>query len=117
RLRPDGAGMPAARARAVAALAAAVANGTVVLDAATPTEETAARLLAIPGVGPWTASYVALRALGDPDAFPASDLGLRKGWANGDGPASAAALEAAAERWRPWRGYAAMLLWKEGAIR
>jgi AraC family transcriptional regulator of adaptative response / DNA-3-methyladenine glycosylase II len=115
RLRPERASMPAARTRAVAALAAAVEAGTIVLDAGGPAEETTARLRALPGIGPWTASYVALRGLGDPDAFPASDLGLRKGWGNGDGLASVATLEAAAEPWRPWRGYAAMLLWKEGA--
>ncbi len=64
----------------------------------------------IPGIGPWTAQYVALRALGDPDAFPAGDLVLRKG-AGGGTTMSAAGLEALAEAWRPWRGYAAMYLW------
>lgn len=117
RLRPDGAGMPAVKAGAVAALAAAVASGHLVLDGTAPPDETERRLLAIRGIGPWTTSYVALRALGDPDAFPAGDLGLRKGWGNGAGLPSARDLEAAAESWRPWRGHAAMLLWKEGATR
>ena len=68
-------------------------------------------LLAIPGIGPWTASYVALRALGDRDAFPVGDLGLRRA-ANALGlPDDPAGLAAHAERWRPWRACAAHLLW------
>jgi AraC family transcriptional regulator of adaptative response / DNA-3-methyladenine glycosylase II len=73
------------------------------------------RLCAIPGVGPWTAHYVAMRALGEPDAFPASDLGLRRALAaNGRMPGERALL-AAAEPWRPWRAYAAVLIWLTGA--
>ena len=67
-------------------------------------------LCAIRGIGPWTAEYIALRALGEPDAFPAGDLGLRKALGNG-APASEKAVAAASEAWRPWRGYAAMYLW------
>jgi AraC family transcriptional regulator of adaptative response / DNA-3-methyladenine glycosylase II len=99
-------GMPAARARAVQALARAVTSGLRMVrggDAA----ETGAALTALPGIGPWTAEYVAMRALGWPDAFPASDLGLR----NAMGGSSTKDLTAAAERWRPWRAYAAQHLW------
>lgn len=106
-----GIGLPAARARAIASLAEAVAKEQLVLAPHSDTERTCAGLLALPGVGPWTAAYVALRALGDPDAFPASDLGLRRGLADGGSPPSAAQLEAWAEAWRPWRGYAALALW------
>ena len=69
------------------------------------------RLLAIKGIGPWTVEYVAMRALGDPDAFPASDLGLRKA-VSSEQPVSAADLEAMAANWRPVRAYAAILLWR-----
>ena len=71
-------------------------------------------LTAIPGIGPWTAEYIAMRALRDPDAFPAGDLGLRKAAANG-APINARELGAMAETWRPWRAYAAMLLWQDSA--
>ena len=67
-------------------------------------------LLALPGIGPWTAELVLLRALGEPDAFPAGDLGLRRALG-----CDARALERRAERWRPWRAYAAMLLWTTAA--
>jgi AraC family transcriptional regulator of adaptative response / DNA-3-methyladenine glycosylase II len=68
-------------------------------------------LLALPGVGPWTAEYVALRALGEPDAFPASDLGLRRALGSAGQPLGAQALEERARGWQPWRSYAAVLLW------
>ncbi|SEJ25103.1 AlkA N-terminal domain-containing protein [Demequina mangrovi] len=98
--------MPRARWRAVSGAARAMLDGD--LDLGPGADRAGARraLLAIPGIGPWTAEYVALRALGDPDAFPNGDLVLRK--ATGlDGPA----LERAAEAWRPWRAYAALHLW------
>jgi len=104
-------GLPARRAQALRALAHASAAGR--LDFGAP-ERLRAELLTLPGVGPWTAEYIALRGAGDPDAFPASDLGLRKalGLALGGPPVSECALAARAEAWRPWRGYAAMLLWR-----
>jgi len=69
-------------------------------------------MTALPGIGPWTAHYVALRGLLEPDAFPAGDLGLRKALApRGAAPLAEGALLARAERWRPWRGYAAIHLW------
>ncbi|HBM87763.1 MAG TPA: hypothetical protein DD437_04385, partial [Rhodobiaceae bacterium] len=68
-------------------------------------------LTSLKGIGEWTASYVALRALGDPDAFPSGDLGLQKAAALNSEKLSAKALSATAENWRPWRGYAALHLW------
>src|SRR5262245_19237704 len=104
-------GMPRARAEALRALAHAVASGALALDGALAPEDAVRGLEALPGVGPWTAQYVALRALGAPDAFPASDLGLRRALAVNGAPLPARALERRAEAWRPWRGYAAVLLW------
>jgi AraC family transcriptional regulator of adaptative response / DNA-3-methyladenine glycosylase II len=104
-------GVPRARAGALAALAQAVASGDLDLDGGLTPELALERLEALPGIGPWTAQYVALRALGVPDAFPASDLGLRRALGRPGHPLSTAALAQRAERWRPWRGYAAMLLW------
>src|SRR5439155_24042708 len=77
-----------------------------------PVEEVVAALAALPGIGDWTAQYVALRALGEPDAFPAADLVLRRLAAAGGTPLTWCALEARAEAWRPWRGYAVLHLWR-----
>jgi DNA-3-methyladenine glycosylase II len=93
-------GMPAARERALRALAAAVAGG-LRLDPPLDLAATRAALLELPGFGPWTVEYVAMRALRDPDAWPGTDLWLKR-----------AAGAADAERWRPWRAYAAMVLWQ-----
>ncbi len=108
----QGIGLPRARAAAVSALAAAVAAEPALLHPWGELEATAQRLAALPGIGPWTAQYIALRALREPDAFPASDLGLLRAAAGPDGVRpSPAALLARAEAWRPWRAYAAMHLW------
>lgn len=107
-------GMPGARARALMALGRAVAEGGLSLDRFGDTAQALERLRELPGVGEWTAQYVAMRVLGWPDAFPASDLGLRKAL----GGVTAREAEARAERWRPWRSYAALHLWtslSEGA--
>jgi len=104
-------GMPRTRAATLRALAAAVARGEPVLDASHGAEAVVERLCAIPGIGAWTAQYIAMRALSEPDAFPAGDLGVRKALANGSGLLSAAAVERLAEPWRPWRAYAVMHLW------
>lgn len=105
-------GMPGARVDTLRAAAAAVLAGEVVLDASVATAEVAAALLGIRGVGAWTAQYVALRALGDPDAFPVGDAGLRAA-ARGLGLATdERSLAARAERWRPWRAYATVHLWR-----
>ncbi len=103
--------MPAARRDALRDLARALASGEVVLDPGADRVEVERGLLAIHGIGPWTASYVAMRALGDPDAFLPTDLGVRRaisGLGHASDPASIAAL---AERWRPYRAYATQHLW------
>ncbi len=102
-------GLPASRASALRDFAAAVASGELRLDA--DPADVRQRLLAIKGIGPWTVEYIAMRALGDRDAFPASDLGLRKAIDRAQ-PPSAAELEVMAEAWRPVRAYAAILLWR-----
>ena len=104
-----GLGLTSARAHALEALARAVADGR--LDLRAPADEVTAGLAALPGIGDWTAQYVALRALGEPDAFPAGDLVLRRAAAGGGAPLTARALAARAEGWRPWRGYAVLHLW------
>jgi AraC family transcriptional regulator of adaptative response / DNA-3-methyladenine glycosylase II len=103
-------GMPAARARALRALAVAVAGG-LAIDERQDRESLRAALLELPGIGPWTVEYIAMRALRDPDAFPASDLVLRSAL----GGISAAQAQRRAEAWRPWRAYAAMHLWAAAA--
>jgi AraC family transcriptional regulator of adaptative response / DNA-3-methyladenine glycosylase II len=108
-------GLPRARAAAISALARAVADGDVVLDGTRDPEETQAKLEALPGIGPWTVQVIAMRALREPDAYPAGDLGLRRALGRGGVPASESQVAAAAAGWRPWRAYAAMLLWTEEA--
>jgi AraC family transcriptional regulator of adaptative response / DNA-3-methyladenine glycosylase II len=103
--------MPAARREALCNLARGLTGGGIDLDPGSDREEAGRRLLALRRVGPWTASYVAMRALGDPDAFLPSDLGVRRavaGFGGGSDPASVTAL---ARRWRPWRAYATQHLW------
>jgi AraC family transcriptional regulator, regulatory protein of adaptative response / DNA-3-methyladenine glycosylase II len=112
----DGIGLTRTRARAVGAFAAAVAADRVPLDASVPLDELVGAIAGVPGVGPWTAQYVALR-MGQPDALPASDLGLRRALADPvAGPAlpSAADVSARACAWRPWRALAAVHLWTSG---
>ncbi|GAA2682966.1 DNA-3-methyladenine glycosylase 2 family protein [Actinoplanes palleronii] len=110
---PDSAfGMPAARRATIRALATAVADHRIDLEPTADRTETTARLLELPGIGPWTAGYVAMRAIGDPDVFLATDLAARRGAAALDLPDSAKALAAHAERWRPWRSYALVRLWR-----
>jgi AraC family transcriptional regulator of adaptative response / DNA-3-methyladenine glycosylase II len=104
-------GIMRARADAIRTLAREVVSGRVHFR----TEQTLAAfeesLVALPGIGPWTAHYVAMRALGQPDAFPAADLILRRAAGRGE-PLSTRAVEAISEAWRPWRAYAVMLLWR-----
>jgi AraC family transcriptional regulator of adaptative response / DNA-3-methyladenine glycosylase II len=100
-------GIPGARRLCLAAVARAAASGSLPLDGAASLDDAVARLTALPGVGPWTAQYVAMRALGEPDAFPAGDLVLKRETGLGE-----AELERRAEAWRPWRAYAAMALWR-----
>src|SRR6266536_1348511 len=107
----DGTGLTRGRAEAVRTLARAVAKGEIELDRGADRARTARALLALPGVGPWTVAYVAMRALGDPDAFPVTDLGLRRALEAHGLPGDPAAVTARAERWRPWRAYAVLHLW------
>ncbi len=101
-LDPDSLPMPRARGRALVTLAAALAEG---LDPSAQRDE----LLALPGIGPWTADYVAMRC-GNPDVLLETDLGVRRGLRALDGPED---LAGHAERWRPWRSYAVQHLWSQ----
>jgi AraC family transcriptional regulator, regulatory protein of adaptative response / DNA-3-methyladenine glycosylase II len=101
-------GMPGARARTVVALARAVADERVVLAPNADVAATLEQLRALPGVGEWTAQYIAMRALSWPDAFPHTDLGVMKAL----GETEARRVLAAGEAWRPWRAYAVMHLWQ-----
>lgn len=106
-LDPASLRMPRARARALVGLCAALERGDVRLDRSSDRAETRAAMLALPGIGPWTADYVAMRALGDPDVFLPTDLGVRDA-------ARALAVEDVTSRsdaWRPWRSYALLRLW------
>ncbi len=104
-------GAPESRKRCLREVARFFAENTEALNGSLPLEETAARLAALPGIGPWSAQYIALRGLGDPDAFPQSDLVLRRALEGMDLPAERAARTQALDSWRPWRGYAATYLW------
>jgi AraC family transcriptional regulator of adaptative response / DNA-3-methyladenine glycosylase II len=103
--------MPESRNRTFAALVAALSSGQLSLDPRSDTEEAVASLGRIRGIGPWTTAIIAMRALGDPDAFPASDLGVRRGAEALGLPADPRSLAAHGEAWRPWRAYAAQHLW------
>jgi len=110
---PDEAlGMPAARRRTVRALAEAVASGELHLDGGADRAETEEALLRLPGVGPWTASLIVMRALSDPDVFLPTDLGVRRGAAALGLPDDPTTLDNHARRWRPWRSYAVLRLWR-----
>jgi AraC family transcriptional regulator of adaptative response / DNA-3-methyladenine glycosylase II len=107
----DGLGITGSRIASIRALATAVAKGEISLDRGVDRTETRARLLALPGIGPWTADYLALRAFGDPDAFPVGDLILRRQAVALGLPEKERELTEHAERWRPWRAYASLHLW------
>ncbi|HXQ46120.1 MAG TPA: AlkA N-terminal domain-containing protein [Caulobacteraceae bacterium] len=108
--------MPRARSKALEALASAAAGDPGLFSPRGELNDAIERLRALPGVGEWTAQYIAMRQLREPDAFPAADIGLMRAMADADGARpSAAALLARAERWRPWRAYAAQHLWSADA--
>lgn len=111
-----GVGLTSARVATLRALGAAVAAEPHLLRARETLDETVAALCDLPGLGPWTAQYVAMRALREPDAFPASDLGLLRAMATRAGRPTPAALAKRAEAWRPWRAYAALRLWTQGSV-
>lgn len=103
--------MPAARRQSIAALARSVASGALDLGPGADWYLARSVLATLPGAGPWTIELIAMRGLGDPDAFTPTDLGVRQAAAALDLPASPAALTGRAERWRPWRAYAVQYLW------
>ncbi|MCP4545206.1 MAG: DNA-3-methyladenine glycosylase 2 family protein [bacterium] len=108
-----GLGMPSARAETIRRFARAVYDGEPILETAPDLPTAIARLTSLPGIGDWTAQYIAMRALREPDAFPAGDLGLRKALVgNDDKLPTGTTLRKRSEIWRPWRAYAAMLLWR-----
>jgi AraC family transcriptional regulator, regulatory protein of adaptative response / DNA-3-methyladenine glycosylase II len=104
-------GLTKSRAETIRALAQAVCRGDICFDRVVDSDAFLGRLLEIPGIGKWTAQYIAMRALGDPDAFPFGDLGLLRG----SGLDSFRELEEHAEVWRPWRAYGAIYLWSTAA--
>jgi AraC family transcriptional regulator of adaptative response / DNA-3-methyladenine glycosylase II len=113
RARLERLGVIASRARAIREVSRRVADGSLDIDGGREPGRVVEALTAIPGVGPWTASMVAMRALGDPDAFPVTDLGLLKAAREVLGTRTVRELEKRAERWRPWRAYAAAYLWQD----
>lgn len=104
-------GLVRARAAALLHLAATARDGGLDFPPGLDHEAAVARLVALPGIGPWTAHYIAMRALRFPDAFPAADLGLRKAIGQGE-LVSTSQAEGHSSAWRPWRAYAAAALWK-----
>jgi len=107
-------GIVSMRARSIIALAQAQLSGTLALDGGIlyKPEDTIQRLTELPGIGPWTAHYVAMRALSWPDAFPKEDIAIR----NALGGVTAKQAEELSQSWRPWRSYAVMHLWRAGTI-
>ncbi|MDO9455498.1 DNA-3-methyladenine glycosylase, partial [Nocardioides sp.] len=106
---PETLPMPRARGRALVALAGALASGAIALDRGTDRDAVRAALVALPGIGPWTADYVAMRALAHPDVFLSTDIGVRNAL-RGLGHDPVASLDRV-DDWRPWRSYALMHLW------
>ncbi|MDP1848547.1 MAG: AlkA N-terminal domain-containing protein [Solirubrobacteraceae bacterium] len=113
-LDPASLALPAARRATLAALVAALVSGDLDLGPVTPRDDTRRALARLPGFGSWTIEMIAMRALGDADAFPGSDLGVIKAARALGLPSSPAALAAASEPWRPWRAYAVQHLWATG---
>jgi AraC family transcriptional regulator of adaptative response / DNA-3-methyladenine glycosylase II len=101
-------GIVGSRAHAIISLAQEVADGRLILEPGARVEDAVARLRALPGIGEWTAQYIAMRALRWPDAFPHTDLGIMRALGTNDGRQ----VLRIAEAWRPWRAYAAMHLWR-----
>ena len=104
-------GLPSARRETLRNLARALEGGGILLDPGSEREDVERRLLEVRGIGPWTASYVAMRALGDPDAFLPTDLGVRRAISRLGHTSDRRSVAALAERWRPWRAYATQHLW------
>jgi AraC family transcriptional regulator of adaptative response / DNA-3-methyladenine glycosylase II len=113
-LDPETLAMPASRRRTLIALVSALADGRLDLSPGADHHAARAELAALPGLGPWTVEVIAMRALGDPDAFPSTDLGVRQALAAAGLPTTGAALATATSPWRPWRAYAVQHLWATG---
>jgi len=111
---PASLALPRARRASVVALAGALAAGTIDLGVGSDWHEARRRLGALPGLGPWTVETIAMRGLGDPDAFAPADLGIRAAAGLLGLPSTPAALTGRAAAWRPWRAYAAQYLWATG---
>ena len=109
----DGLGLTGARAQTLRTVAQAVLDGRVDLNPEHTLDDFVRRWTALPGIGAWTANYLALRALGHPDAFPADDLVLQRAVPADGSRLSAKALATRADEWRPWRGYAVIHLWRD----
>lgn len=103
---------PTARINAIVGAAEALATGALVIDVGESRAELESKLTALPGIGPWTAGYVAMRVLGSPDILLTSDLALRQGAGRLGLPSDAKLLAARGNRWAPWRSYAGMHLWR-----
>ena len=113
-LDPASLALPRSRRRTLIMLVAALVSGEIELAPDTDWDETRRRLSALPGLGPWTVETIAMRALGDPDAFLKGDLGVIRAARDLGLPFTPAALEAASNAWRPWRAYAVQHLWATG---
>jgi AraC family transcriptional regulator of adaptative response / DNA-3-methyladenine glycosylase II len=114
-LDPGGLPMPRSRGRTLVGMAAELAAGRLALDVGADRAESYAALLALPGIGPWTAGYIAMRALGDPDAFTPGDAGVRHGLKLLGRDTDLRAVERVSEPWRPYRAYAIQHLWAAAA--
>ncbi|MGH9018102.1 MAG: DNA-3-methyladenine glycosylase family protein, partial [Acidimicrobiales bacterium] len=110
-LAPGDLPMPVSRARALLRVTELLAAGDIDVHPGADREDVSSRLLAVPGVGPWTVAYVRMRALGDPDAFMAGDLGVRRALESHGLPGGERSALSLAERWRPYRAYALQYLW------
>jgi AraC family transcriptional regulator of adaptative response / DNA-3-methyladenine glycosylase II len=108
-------GLTTARAATIRGVAQALLDGRIDFRSEQPLDAFVAHWVALPGIGEWTAHYMAMRALSHPDAFPAADLILRRAAASGGPELSTKALTSLAEAWRPWRAYAVMHLWRSAS--
>jgi len=108
-------GLTTARAATVRGVAQALLDGRIDFRSEQPLDEFVERWVALPGIGEWTAHYMAMRALSHPDAFPAADLILRRAATSDGSTLSTKALSSLAEAWRPWRAYSVMHLWRSAS--
>jgi AraC family transcriptional regulator of adaptative response / DNA-3-methyladenine glycosylase II len=113
-LDPAALALPRARRNTLTTLVSALAGGEIDLGTGSDWQQARAQLAALPGFGPWTIETIAMRALGDPDAFVPTDLGIRRAARDVGLPSTAAGLTGHASAWRPWRAYAVQYLWATG---